>query len=178
MDKEFVNRVDSGLRQALTEIALPAKAQLQLFPVANTAITELSRRFVAAHTAAAASRAHWIRRLRARQLAEVDAQDMHVEQLQRRPRRLKGGQWLVLRACYPLQKSTHLRKTQLPRVPFAVEQDVRADPGCQLLRSRFRGVPAAALAFIADLLGNGPGELYTDVHVYTLKVKKKIWFCA
>jgi hypothetical protein len=60
MDKAFVNRLESWLRRALAEIALPAEAQLQLFPIANTAITELSRRFVVAHAAADASRAGWI----------------------------------------------------------------------------------------------------------------------
>lgn len=60
MDKEFLHRLNAGLRQALIEIALPAEAQIQLFPAANTAITELSRRFVAAHAAADVSRARWL----------------------------------------------------------------------------------------------------------------------
>jgi hypothetical protein len=49
-----------ALRKTLADIALPAEAQLKLFSTANTAITELARRFKAAHAAADASRALWL----------------------------------------------------------------------------------------------------------------------
>src|ERR1700730_3489055 len=64
------------------------------------------------------------RRLWTWQLPQLEAQDMVVEQFQRRPRCLQGGERPLLGAHHMFQETTHGGQTQLPRMPFAVEQNV------------------------------------------------------
>jgi hypothetical protein len=48
------------LRQALFDIAQPAEAQVRLFAVADSAASELARRFELAHTLVEVPRAEWL----------------------------------------------------------------------------------------------------------------------
>jgi hypothetical protein len=48
------------LRRALADVALPPRAQLGRFPIADSAAAELMREYEQAHSAAEVSRAEWL----------------------------------------------------------------------------------------------------------------------
>jgi hypothetical protein len=76
------------------------------------------------------------RRLWTRQIADLHAQDMLVQQFQRRARRLKRRQRLLLGANGVFEKTQNRGPAQFPRVAGAMEQDKAANPRNQRVRRR------------------------------------------
>jgi hypothetical protein len=95
-------------------------------------------------------------RLGTRQLTQIDSQDGPVQQLQGRARRLQCRQWRLLSLDDVFQKPAHGLPVEIPRVPFAVEEDVGPHPGHQP-RSRRLGRPTLPSG-VGDLIEQ-PGRL-------------------